>query len=291
MVLRQNNYYNQSNNNLFKHDSWNKDSWNEWFAGVVDGDGYFYINKKNEISFELTTSIIDIRILYNIKNKLNGGSIQIRSGSTSVRYRVKRKQIILQILYRLNGRIYNYKRLKQFENSCKLLNFEFTPSLSSIDFNNKYLSGLIDSDGTIAISISKTNSKNSQLSGLAGKIKRLEESRDYNQLYLKITSISEENFSVIKNTYPFGKIYIEKANNKNKVLNQKYHWTINSYQDFINLYEYLKQNQLKSVKMHRVRLINHYFHYKKLKYHLKEPTSVEYKIWSKFCKSWFKYTI
>lgn len=286
MVLRQNNYDNQFNNNLFKHDPWN-----EWFAGVVDGDGYFYINKKNEISFELTTSIIDIRILYNIKNKLNGGSIQIRSGSASVRYRVKQKQIILQILYRLNRRIYNSKRLKQFENSCKLLNFEFKPSLSSIHFNNKYLSGLIDSDGTICISISKTNSKNSQLSGLAGKIKRLEESRGYNQLYLKITSISEDNFLVIKNTYPFGKIYIEKANKKNKVPNQKYHWTINSYQDFIYLYEYLKKNPLKSVKMHRIRLISYYFHYKKLKYHLKEPTSIEYKIWSKFCKSWFKYTI
>ena len=94
MIIRQNNYYNKTkNSNLLKYDSWN-----EWFAGIVDGNGYFYINKKNEISFELTTSIIDIRILYNIKNKLNKGSIKIRSGSTSVRYRVKQKQIILQIL-------------------------------------------------------------------------------------------------------------------------------------------------------------------------------------------------
>jgi ubiquinol-cytochrome c reductase cytochrome b subunit len=285
MILKQNSYYNQINNHSLKYDSWN-----EWFAGVVDGDGYFYINKKNEISFELTTSIIDSRILYTIKNKLNGGSIQIRSGSASIRYRVKQTKIILQIFYRLNGLLYNAKRLQQFQKCCKLLDIQFKPSLLSINFNNKYLSGLIDSDGTITISVCKTNSKNSQLSGLAGKIKRLEQSRGNNQLYLKITSISEKNFLILKNSYSFGKIYIEKANIKNKVPNKKYHWTINSYEEFVDLYEYLKKNPLKSVKMHRIRLIYHYFHYKKLKYHLKEPNSIEYKIWSKFCNLWFKYS-
>jgi ubiquinol-cytochrome c reductase cytochrome b subunit len=266
------------------------DSWNEWFAGVVDGNGYFYISKKNEISFEISTSLINIRILYNIQNKLNGGSIQIRSGSASVRYRVKKKQIILQIIHRLNGRLYNFKRLQQFKKCCRLLNLEVVTSLLNININNKYLSGLIDSYGTISINVSKTNSKNSQLSGLDGKIKRLEHSGDNNQLYLKITSISEENLLIIKNSYFLGNIYVEKANKKNKVPNKKYHWTINSYQEFIYLYEYLKKNPLKSVKMHRVRLIYHYFHYKKLKYHLKEPTTIEYKMWSKFCKLWFKYS-
>ena len=43
--------------------------------------------------------------------------------------------------------------------------------------------------------------------------------------------------------------------------------------------------------MHRIRLINHYFYYKKLKYNLKEPDSIEYKIWSKFCNLWFKYIL
>lgn len=285
MILKQNSYYNKINNHLLKYDSWN-----EWFAGVIDGDGYFYINKKNEISFELTISIIDSRILYIIKNKLNGGSIQIRSGSSSIRYRVKQKKIILNILHRVNGLLYNVKRLKQFQKCCKLLDIKFIPSLLTINFNNKYLSGLIDSDGTIAISVSKTNSKNSQLSGLPGKIKRLEQSRDNNQLYLKITSISEENLLILKNSYNFGKICIEAANKKNKVPNKKYHWTINSYEEFIDLYEYLKINPLKSVKMHRIRLIYHYFHYKRLKYHLKTPNSIEYKIWSKFCKLWFKYS-
>ena len=42
-----------------------------------------------------------------------------------------------------------------------LLDIKFIPSLLTIDFNNKYLSRLIDSDGTVVISVSKTNSTNS----------------------------------------------------------------------------------------------------------------------------------
>lgn len=26
-----------------------KSPWDEWFAGVIDGDGYFYINKKKKL--------------------------------------------------------------------------------------------------------------------------------------------------------------------------------------------------------------------------------------------------
>lgn len=267
----------------------NQDNWNEWFAGVIDGDGYFYINKNNEISFELTTSISDIRILNNIKNKLSAGSIKLRSGSKSVRYRIKQTQIIRQIVYLINGKLHNPKRLQQFQSVCNILNIKFISSLPIINSNNGYLSGLIDSDGTIVISISKTNSINSQKSGLLGKSSRLEQSRGFNKLYLKITSISKENILVISNSYNFGKVYIEKSNHKNKSPNIKYHWTINSYEEFLYFYEYIKKHPLKSVKMHRIRLILHYFHYKKLKYHLKEPESLEYKIWSKFCKLWFKY--
>ena len=33
----------------------NKELWNEWLAGIVDGDGCFYINKKeNSISISYT---------------------------------------------------------------------------------------------------------------------------------------------------------------------------------------------------------------------------------------------
>ena len=56
------------------------------------------------------------------------------------------------------------------------------------------------------------------------------------------------------------------------------------------LYEYFKKNPLKSLKMHRMRLILFYFKYKKLKYHLKPAGTLEAKIWSKFAESWYKYS-
>lgn len=265
-------------------------SWNEWFAGIIDGDGCFYINKEKQISLEITTHVNDASILRNIKNQLKAGSVKLRSGSNSVRYRVKQRQIIVDIIKRLNGKLHNPSRLIQFKEACVILNISFIESPKFITHQNGYLSGLIDSDGTITISVSKSSQLNSQKSGKEGRIKRLEESRGFNQIYLKITSISKQNLILLEQSYKLGKICEEKRNLKNKSPNIKYNWIIYSYDEFIPLYEYLKKNPLKSVKKHRMRLVFYYFKYKQLKYNLKPKESIEYKIWSKFCKSWFKYT-
>ena len=67
--------------------------WNQWFAGLTDGDGCFYLNKKERsVSYEITTHTTDVRVLYNIKNKLKAGTVKLRSNSQSVRYRVKKKK-------------------------------------------------------------------------------------------------------------------------------------------------------------------------------------------------------
>ena len=265
--------------------------WNQWFAGLVDGDGYFYKNKSHEISFELTTHITDIRLCYNIKNKLKAGSIKIRGGQNSTRYRVKQRDCILNIINRLNGKLQHPTRLKQFMLCCSILNVKFIVPPLKIDRESGYLAGLIDSDGTLTICVSKTNQVNSQLSGLHGKIKRLEQSRGYNQIQVKITSISKHLLSTIQKSYDVGVIYAEKPNKKNKSPNYKYHWTLTSKPEFFWLSEYLRKIPLKSVKMHRMRLIKYYFYYKQLGYNLRGSSTLEYKIWCKFCKSWFKYTI
>ena len=264
--------------------------WNEWFAGLVDGDGCFYINKKNEISFEVTTASNDVRILYDIKNKLKAGSVKLRSGSKSVRYRVKARLVIEDIVHRLNGKLRHPIRLKQFERACQILTIPVKPTPSILDPKTGYLAGLIDSDGTISISVFKTTQVNSQKSGTAGKIIRLMESRGFHQLSFKVTSIYKPLVLILQESYRFGQIYSEKANRKNKNPNKKYSWTIRNSDEFSLLYDYLKHCPLKSVKMHRIRLAVIYFQYKQLKYHLKEPETIEYKRWVKFCKSWFRYT-
>lgn len=276
----------KNNNNM----STIKSPWDEWFAGVVDGDGCFYINKKQEISFELTTATPDINVLYSIKNELKGGAIKRRSGSHSIRYRVKARLIVEKIVHKVNGKLYNPARLRQFEQVCVILHIKIKSSPSIIQMPNAYIAGLIDADGTIVVSVSKTNAITSQKSGKEGKIMRLSQSKGFNQIYLKITSIYKQQLLIIQTSYNLGCIYTDKKNIKNKKSNDQYNWIIQKYNDFVLLYEILKNYPLKSSKMHRMRLSLKYFQYKTLKYHLKNFNTIEHELWLEFCKSWFKYS-
>jgi len=251
----------------------------------------FYINKKEKsISFELTVHIFDARVVYDIKNKLKAGSVHKRSNSQSIRYRVKATEVINNIVERLNGRLYNEPRVKQFERVCQVLNKQPINRFSILPKDNCYLAGLIDSDGTLTINCSKSSKEDSQISGVEGRCLRLINSRGANQLRLTIVSKYYENLIFIQKSYQIGVIYTEKANIKNRCPNQKYIWTLSTENDFQILYEYLKKFPLKSKKMHRIRLLFIYFKYKKLKYHLQASDSLEFKLWSKLCKSWFKYS-
>jgi hypothetical protein len=271
-----------------------KELWNEWLAGITDGDGCLFINKKeNSISFEVTTHITDIRVVTNIKNILKAGTVKKRSNSESVRYRVKAKAAIIDILNRLNGNLYNPARIKQFIAACKMVGI--TPKLptETLVMEKKsyaYLAGLIDSDGSLVVSVSGSTAADSQLSGLHGKITRLTNSKAHNQIRLKVTTSHKNYAELIQNTFGFGAIYAQKPNIKNKAPNPLYHWTVSSQEDFELLSESLKMFPLKSLKMHRLRLSLLYFKYKKLSYHLKEAGTIEGKIWSKFAKSWYKYS-
>nr|ALO21491.1 putative LAGLIDADG homing endonuclease [Lobochlamys culleus] len=240
--------------NIYSIKNKHKEKWNEWFAGITDGDGCFYINKKNEISYEVTTHTTDFRILADIKNTLKGGTIHSRSGSNSMRYRVKEKKVLQNIVSRVNGKLYNKSRLAQFDKVCEILGVDKIESPRILIKESAYLAGIIDSDGTITISVSKSSSENSQISGSPGKALRLANSRGYNQLSLKVTSIYEDSIRILTDSYNFGTIYKEKASLKNKSPNIKYNWVISSYEEFSQVYELLKKFPLRGVKMHRIRL-------------------------------------
>lgn len=270
------------------------DKWNQWFAGLTDGDGHFYINQKEKtVSYEITTHFSDFRVLYNIKNKLKAGSLKNRAGSQSVRYRIKKKEVILDIVNRLNGKLHNPIRVSQFKAVCQLFNVPYIQPPSLILQTDGYLSGLFDADGSVAISVSKSTAENSQLSGVPGKIFRLIHARAFNQMSVKITSSHKDYLEKIQKSYGFGIIQLDKAVSpraKIKRPNNLYHLILSSEQNFEFLYQYTKIHPLKSVKMHRMRLGLLYFQYKKLKYHLQPSETFEAKIWVKFAKSWYKYS-
>jgi len=52
---------------------------NQWLAGLIDGDGCFQLSKKGYASLEIVMETRDKHCLYLIKQKF-GGSVKLRSG-------------------------------------------------------------------------------------------------------------------------------------------------------------------------------------------------------------------
>ena len=42
--------------------------WNQWLAGLIDGNGSFYLTKSGYCSLDITTDLRDEHVLYIIKN-------------------------------------------------------------------------------------------------------------------------------------------------------------------------------------------------------------------------------
>lgn len=105
-------YENVSNDIAFK----------EWFAGIIDGDGCFLVSKQGYPSLEITVDIKDLYLLHFIQNKIGGGTIQLRSGSKSYRYRVHSKNGIIQVVNMVNGYIQHSIRKSQLHRVCSVLN-------------------------------------------------------------------------------------------------------------------------------------------------------------------------
>ena len=143
-------------------------------------------------------------MLYNIKNILGGGSVKIRANTQSIRYRVKQNHIIINILNRVNGKLYNQHPIAQFYATCALKNIIPIQSPQLINKQSAYLSGIMDCNGSITIGVSKTSLANYILSGVEGKIQRLIYSRDNHQLTLKINSIDKASIEVFKKSYGLG---------------------------------------------------------------------------------------
>lgn len=140
-------------NKIFDVNSKDEHSWNEYVAGLIDGDGCFLISKAGYGSLEITMDIYDEDALNKLKQKL-GGSVLPRSGSKSFRYRLHRKAPLIETAHRVNGQIRHTTRLLQFKRICDLYNIPFKEPLP-LTSNNGWFSGFFDADGTIGFSLKK----------------------------------------------------------------------------------------------------------------------------------------
>ena len=242
-------------------------NFNQWLAGLIDGDGCFLLSKKGYASLEITMDIRDEHALQIIKN-VYGGSIKLRSGANALRYRLHHKSGLLNLINDVNGEIRNSNRLIQLNKICNKyeLNLNYPEKLTKF---NGWISGFFDADGTITI-----NQTNTQLS----------------------LSISQKTTELLQPLVDLwgGNIYIDRG----KSLSFK--WYITKKEDILNLIEYFKLNPSRSGKQNRLHLIPKYYKLKEIKAHkapagfaahasqAREGSYLE-KSWKNFLNNWLNY--
>ena len=125
----------------------NYSKFNEWLAGLIDGDGYFILTKKGYTSCEICMDVRDKKALYEIKYKY-GGSIKPVSGAKALKYKLRNKKGLVYLINDINGLIRNPTRLLQMNKLCDKYEIDLKYP-KPLTYNNGWLSGFIDSDGSV----------------------------------------------------------------------------------------------------------------------------------------------
>ena len=140
-------FNNKLESSLLKVSKPKSDPFFEWLAGVIDGDGHFNSYKSGRSRFHLVMDIRDKKALYDIKHRL-GGSIHIIASGNALRYKLTHKKGLIRLVNGVNGLLRNPIRMLQMNKLCAKYDIELIYP-KPLTFNNGWLSGFIDSDGSL----------------------------------------------------------------------------------------------------------------------------------------------
>lgn len=226
---------------------------NQWLAGLIDGDGCFQLSKKGYASLEIVMEIRDQHCLYLIKQRF-GGSIKLRSGVNWLRYRLHHKKGILDIINAINGEIRNPIRLIQFNKICEKYNIALIQPVY-LTYYNGWFSGFFDSDGSVYLNLLSSQ--------------------------ILITASQKNKFllDMLVELYG-GNVYIQK---------ESFKWIVFRKAEINNLLNYFNLCPSRSAKHKRLKSINRYFELRELKAHLSSDNSILGKAWKKFLFKWSKF--
>lgn len=253
--------------------------WNQWLAGILDGNGYFKIQKNGVAVCEITMHRNDEPLLAQIKQKL-GGRLIARSGVRAVRYRLSHKKGMIELITRVNGWIRNSIRAPQFQKICSHFNISFLEA-KALTKNNGYIAGFFDAQGTISMVISKSTPEDSIKSGIHGKISRLSNSRGFHKLEISISNKYKKNLICFQEALGFGTI---RSSGQKRSTTYVYYLKSSDIHEFV---EYTKKFPLRSIKRKRIWALKQYFDLKSCKAHLANDCSIQKKAWENFCKKWY----
>lgn len=235
----------------------NSQKFNQWLAGIIDGDGCFGITEKKYTNCEITVGLEDRKMLYQIQNQF-GGSIKLRSGVKAIRYRLSNKEGMINLIKAVNGNIRNSKRITQFYKVCSLLEIPVLPIIP-LTYDNAWISGFFDSDGTINYYTYLNNRP---------------------QLFISITNKYFSDVEVIRDILG-GNINFDKSQLG------CFKWSITNEIQHMNYYEYNKICPSRSFKGRRIFLIKEFYGLYNLKAYQKgDNDPLLYKAWLEFESRW-----
>lgn len=243
---------NFNNNNFFK-----------WLAGIIDGDGNFDVRNINSKlvlkAIRIKLHNRDIRILSKIQNTLHIGRIRSDANKPHSMWIISKKEEMLFLINNINGLI----RLKVpgLKKSCDYLGIDFKQADYNLQPNDPYLSGLVDTDGSIVFNYT-------------GNRIECNLEFEYNEYTNKLNLDN-----VIPNYRP-SKVYREHRN----TIAFRYQ----NVREMVFLYDYFMMNRLFSdFKFYRVSKIKEFILIRNYKNDPKD--SLEFKKYADFVLNWIQY--
>lgn len=226
---------------------------NEWLAGVIDGDGCFQLSKKGYASLEIVTQLRDRRLLYLIKQKY-GGAVKLYAGDNYLRYRLHHKAGLLNLIKGVNGLIRNPIRILQLGKICEKYAIDLKDT-EPLTYYNGWLAGFFDSDGSI------------YLNDQSG------------QIFITASQKNRFILDALVELYG-GQIYA-------MVKVGAFKWTCFRKREILSLVnDYFKVNPCRSLKLTRLTMANRFFELRQLHAHNSRPNSDLGKAWKHFLVKW-----
>ncbi len=121
----------------------------EWFGGLVDASGNFYVSKKGYGCIEVIMHKSEIQTLHFIKKNC-GGSISSRKGVQAVRWRLHKEKQVLLVCEGLLGHIHTLKRQAQFKKICETYKLDYKIP-ECFTYENAWFSGFFCGEGCLYI--------------------------------------------------------------------------------------------------------------------------------------------
>lgn len=259
-----------------KKNSQNKfNKFNEWLAGLIDGRGCLVVNKKGHTSCEITMQLTDEHTLRFIQNKL-GGSIKLRSGSNSIRYRIHNKSDMIALIACINGNIRHSTRTKQLANVCLVLGIKIL-DLEPLHKEHGWFSGYFDAIGSImitALTTTKTRAK-----ALKSTIMSVDGESYVPQLELSIKARLLTDVINFQTIFGGDTSYDTGANGF-------YKWSIHTKHDVLPFINYLHSYPSRSHLAKRVHLVKKYYNLYDMEAYKLQEGSVIAKAWKNFILKW-----